>query len=186
MTTRGELTRGFAKGLGTPNLTLSQVAAEAVFGRWSHQVRGELYLFEMLSGLRMESDRSGGATLYSGDPKWSVSIKRPAFDTDEHTLKEELGYVLKMATLRNDRMAEILTQVAVPKSFFAMVLNLRPDQHRYTYEVMAAALMLSPSPGSAAELTATAVHSPRTVLRTRRRHQRSGLELEPPPRSLYR
>ena len=48
-----------------------------------------------------------------------------------------------MATLRNDRMAEILTQVAVPKSFFAMVLNLRPDQHRYTYEVMAAALMLS-------------------------------------------
>ena len=35
-----------------------------------------------------------------------------------------------MAALRADRLNEILTQVAVPYSFFAMLLNLQPGRHR--------------------------------------------------------
>jgi membrane-associated phospholipid phosphatase len=40
-------------------------------------------------------------------------------------------------------MSEMLTQVVVPYSFFAMVLNLQPGRHRFTYELMRAALNLS-------------------------------------------
>ena len=40
-------------------------------------------------------------------------------------------------------MSEILTQVNVPYAFFAMVANLQPGRHRYTYELMSAALKLS-------------------------------------------
>ena len=47
------------------------------------------------------------------------------------------------AALRSDRMNEILTQVAVPYSFFAMVLNLQPGRHRFTFELMATAFRLS-------------------------------------------
>ena len=36
-------------------------------------------------------------------------------------------------------MAEILTQVSVPYSFFAAVLNLQPGRHRQTFELMSLA-----------------------------------------------
>jgi len=45
--------------------------------------------------------------------------------------------------LRPDRMNEILTQVMVPYSFYAMVLNLQPGRHRATFELMAAVFRLS-------------------------------------------
>jgi membrane-associated phospholipid phosphatase len=47
--------------------------------------------------------------------------------------------------LRGERMNEILAQVTVPFAFFAMVLNLQPGRHRFTYELMSAALQLSGS-----------------------------------------
>ena len=54
------------------------------------------------------------------------------------TLQNALEEVIVKAALRQDRMAEILTQVNVPYAFFASVLNLQPGRHRFTYEAMSA------------------------------------------------
>jgi hypothetical protein len=48
-----------------------------------------------------------------------------------------------MAALRQDRLSEILTQINIPYSYFAMLLNLQPGRHRYTYEMMASAMNFS-------------------------------------------
>jgi hypothetical protein len=83
----------------------------------------------------------GSATLKAG--AWSVNLKRPKFETSRKRLRDALQETLDMAALREDRLGEILTQVGVPYSYFAMLLNLQPGRHRYTYELMSAALILS-------------------------------------------
>jgi membrane-associated phospholipid phosphatase len=40
-------------------------------------------------------------------------------------------------------MEEIVTQVTLPYSYFAAVLNLQPGRHRFTYELLAAVWRLS-------------------------------------------
>jgi membrane-associated phospholipid phosphatase len=44
-------------------------------------------------------------------------------------------------------MAEILTQVSVPYSFFAAVLNLQPGRHRRTFELMSLAATFASAVG---------------------------------------
>jgi membrane-associated phospholipid phosphatase len=47
--------------------------------------------------------------------------------------------VFNKAALRADRLGEILTQVPVPKAFFAALLNLQPGRRRFTLELISAA-----------------------------------------------
>jgi len=51
-------------------------------------------------------------------------------------IKNQICDVMNNAELRRDRMPEILTQVAVPVSYFAMALNLNPERHRHVFELM--------------------------------------------------
>ena len=139
-TTQGELTRGYT-GIGQIEDTLTALAPDAALERWSRDVRSALLV---RAGRRFEFDNSNAdsATLKSGTTE-IATLDRPNYDKTKAELIKALQVVLKKAALRADRMSEMLTQVAVPYSFFAMVLNLQPGRHRFTYELMRAALNLS-------------------------------------------
>jgi hypothetical protein len=113
-------------------------------GRWSRRVRAQLYTFELISGLTFDDSVATQAILKSGATAIST-VKQPLYDSDGTgaELKKQLQYTLDMGALRPDRLAEILTQVAVPYSYFAMLLNLQPGRHRCTYELMSTSLILS-------------------------------------------
>ena len=155
-TTHGELTRGIA-GIGTPDLAAVTLANDAAFARWSSDVRSRLYMFELLSELHFEAGDANAGELFrlkkapamaagvlTGTYESIAKLVRPKYDSTQAgapggDLKTELGLVFEMATLRADRLAEILTQVVVPYSFFASLLNLQPGRHRRTFEIMSVA-----------------------------------------------
>jgi hypothetical protein len=151
--TRGDLTSGIPVPDATEFAsTMGQLPAENIFGRWSPDVRAHLYSFELLSGLHFKHDGAGALLLsltvaQNGTPSFSqpplASVTRPEYDIDENALKEELAKVMTAIALRPERMAEILTQIQVPYSFFGSVMNLQGGRHRYTFELMSAAFRLS-------------------------------------------
>jgi len=145
LTTNGELTRSYFGDISNPDTTISLLDPNVALGRWSRAVRAQLYTFELVSGLTFTGAPPGPATLAAPGTTWQVVIQRPSYETGTQpdNLKAALQGVLDMAALRADRLNEILTQVAVPYSFFAMLLNLQPGRHRRTYELMATALILS-------------------------------------------
>jgi len=116
-------------------------------GRWSHDVRMQMYTFDLVSGLTFTVNSQDQATL-SGTGL-NFTLYRPIYDKPtagadpRKDLKEALNAVMKKAALRADRTNEILTQVAIPYAFFAMLLNLQPGRRRYTSEFMSAAMALS-------------------------------------------
>ena len=155
--TRGDLTKGFEGGIGTPVWT-DQPLDKPVFGRWSRDVRAHLYSFELLSGLYFDSSSDTVGHLYStqitpkqgeSPPKFETvlesvhKLERPPFDTNKELFENELRNIMSKTGYRAERMAEILTQVTVPYSFFAMVLNLQPGRHRHTFELMSTVFRLS-------------------------------------------
>jgi hypothetical protein len=72
-----------------------------------------------------------------------INVSPPTYEASDANLKAALVDVINMAALRADRLEEILTQVALPYSFFAMVLNLQPGRHSHTYELMSAVWKMS-------------------------------------------
>jgi hypothetical protein len=70
-------------------------------------------------------------------------VGAPAYEANGPAVTAALQEVMDMAALRADRLSEILTQVVVPYSYFAALLNLQPGRHRRTYELMSTALILS-------------------------------------------
>src|SRR5262249_3808971 len=125
-----------------------------IFARWSPDVRAHQYAFELLSRLHFVADKEGDeeAALISltVKPDGTVDISRPfailtrpPFDIKPELFEAELKEVLRKAGERSERMPEILTQFKVPNSFFAMLLNLQPGRHTYTYEVMSTAFKLA-------------------------------------------
>jgi len=144
LTTGGELARSYFGDISNPDTTISLLDPNVALGRWSRAVRAQLYTFELVSGLTFSGTPPGPATLAAGG--WpGITLQRPSYETGTQpgNLEAALQGVLDMAALRADRLNEILTQVAVPYSFFAMLLNLQPGRHRRTYELMATALILS-------------------------------------------
>jgi hypothetical protein len=152
--TRGDLTNGLpAAGNKEISPPMKPLERDNIVGRWSPDVRAYLYSFELLSGLHFNGDMAGDrGTLLSltvGEDNNSCSsesvteLRRPAYDLDPDTLRAELDSVTTATALRQERMAEILTQVQVPYPFFAAVMNLQAGRHRYTYELMSAVFRLS-------------------------------------------
>ena len=74
-------------------------------------------------------------------------MRRPAFDVPGAAgvaaLHAAVDWVIGMGALRQERLNEILTQITVPYPYFAMVLGMQAGRHRWTYELMSAALQLS-------------------------------------------
>lgn len=54
------------------------------------------------------------------------------------TYADELKAVHALASFRDERLAEINTQIVIPWSYFAMILDLQPSKHRHTLELMQA------------------------------------------------
>jgi hypothetical protein len=99
-----------------------------------------MYEFELLSGLTFDCPNR---RLVDAAANVVSTVPAPAYEQSDAALADALNGVLKMAALRPDRMEEILAQVTLPYPFYAMVLNLQPGRHRFTYEVMAAVWRMS-------------------------------------------
>jgi len=109
-------------------------------------VRNQLYSWELASGIVVDTTSVANAALLKAAGVGGATLatlNQPAFEASAAALTAALQGVLDYAALRTDRMSEILTQVTAPYSYFAMVLNLQPGRHRFTYELMQAALGLS-------------------------------------------
>src|SRR4030095_7529119 len=74
-----------------------------------------------------------------------IQLKRPQYDFAKTaaagsgpggTLSAEMSKIFELAPLRQDRLAEILPQLALPTSFFAALLNLQQGRFRNTLELM--------------------------------------------------
>jgi membrane-associated phospholipid phosphatase len=68
-----------------------------------------------------------------------VSIERPP----RTTFTGEIAAVLAFAQLRDDRTAEILTQIDSQLAFWASIVQIRPDLTPKTYELLNVALQLA-------------------------------------------
>jgi len=157
LSTQAELTRVIT-GISHPDEAEYRLDDNHAYPRWSPDIRARLYAFSLVSDLWFDGD-ADTATLYSRANKPAVDgagvltgqyqilfkLKRPKYDYKAGTapagapggaLPDELQHILNKASLRADRMAEILTQVAVPVSFFSALLNLQPGRHRNTLELM--------------------------------------------------
>jgi len=110
---------------------------------WSRRVRQQLYSWELCGDIVVDTANAAPAVNLDDATGTLATVNQPPFEADAGALTAALQEVLDRAALRTDRMGEILTQVAVPFSYFAMVLNLQPGRHRFTYELMQAALGLS-------------------------------------------
>jgi hypothetical protein len=61
-----------------------------------------------------------------------VRVKRPPDDT----YRQQTAIVAAYADLRDDRMDEILSQLDGNETFFASILSLHPERHRWTFEIL--------------------------------------------------
>ncbi|MEO6434794.1 MAG: hypothetical protein ABIP55_03395, partial [Tepidisphaeraceae bacterium] len=158
--TQGELTRGFT-GIGSPDSTQYRLTESQAFARWSSDVRGRLYEFALVSDLYFDTTQDTatlfarrGITAPDAQGRFTVqyepltTMHRPTYDYDKGTapngspggeFSEELQTVFDMAALRAERMSEILTQVTLPVSFFAALLNLQRGRFRNTLELLTVA-----------------------------------------------
>src|SRR5215213_5902337 len=80
-TTNGELTRGFEGG-GQPNTSINDpIKPEQAFGRWSRDIRGHLYTFELLSGLELNTSAQKSATLrFRGTKLKDFKLQAPRYE----------------------------------------------------------------------------------------------------------
>lgn len=107
----------------------------------------QLYTFELIRSVQFAPAGNSAQLLNSAGTR-ICKLDRPQYDLaptagHPHALRDAVMEVIKAGALRSERLNEILTQVEIPYSFFAMVLNLQPGRHRYTYELMSAAMQLS-------------------------------------------
>jgi hypothetical protein len=126
---------------------------DQALSRWSPDVRYAQYAFEFLTQLRFGGTVDGNGkpneakVEYTGSGGATVAIKLapPGYEktggkTDLH---KAINEVLDAASLRPDRMSEILTQTTPPIAFYGMILNLQPGRHRFTLELLAAVFRMS-------------------------------------------
>jgi hypothetical protein len=61
-----------------------------------------------------------------------AQLKRPS----DPTYQQQTTLVAGYGDLRDDRLDEILTQIDGNETFFASILSLHPQRHRWTYEIL--------------------------------------------------
>jgi membrane-associated phospholipid phosphatase len=125
--------------------------------RWEPWVRAELIDFDMFSRLHFAADGSG-FTLWdievttapavpptaTAAPHRIVRMTRPPNDTAAQPFwAKQLDIVASWADLRAERCGEILSQLTPPVAFWSSIVNLHPDRHPATLELLWAALRLA-------------------------------------------
>jgi hypothetical protein len=78
-----------------------------------------------------------GATTFSSQK--IVKLTRP----DQPLCIQQLSLVMNWASLREDRASEILSQMSGAAPFWASVVGIQPQRHKYTLEVLSLALSLA-------------------------------------------
>jgi membrane-associated phospholipid phosphatase len=99
-------------------------------------VRGSLYVSEFLSGLAWRTDKvdeTHTASLVIDGKTW-VTLHRPS----AALLQSQCRHVAEYAALRDERQAEILSQLGFPTAYFAMILGLHAAEHKHTMELVTA------------------------------------------------
>jgi hypothetical protein len=104
---------------------------------WDPWVRTALVQAELNEGLSFALHGPDTMILKSGQSAvFSLTRPSPAF------FAAQLPLVQSWATLREERMAEVLTQIDNQVAFIAAITGLKADRHRWTWEWLAAALSL--------------------------------------------
>lgn len=125
--------------MGSPFPALDQAGH---MGWWAAHIRTHILDVELLSMLRFEKGAGGDTdsmAVYQRSVDKTVAdlpivtLKRPSIGV----FKLQAEQVMRYAVLREDRMAEILTQVVPPTAYFASVLGLSEERTRFTMELMA-------------------------------------------------
>lgn len=104
---------------------------------WEPWVRNSLAVFELLQPISF-SQTPLDMTVKFGK-KTKATITRPTYADFESEIPAVLGW----AELREERTAEILTQIDSQGAFWASILNLRPGMTNATFELMDIATQLA-------------------------------------------
>lgn len=145
---------GIVGAWARPTSVLAQLAQGATpLTRWEAWVRAELVDFDLKSSLHFSADTAGftlwhaklaGTAPESATYQPIANLTRPPDLSASSTLwLDQLDIVANWADLRLDRASEILSQLGPPLAYWSMVLNLHPERHRWTLEVLGAALRLA-------------------------------------------
>lgn len=108
----------------------------ANFGRLAVWVRGSLYVSEFLSRMSWRNDAVDGkvaATLQIEGQDW-LRLQRPS----STLLSAQSRLVLDYAALRDERSAEILSQLGFPTVYLSMILGLTNAEHPRTFGLITA------------------------------------------------
>jgi len=97
-----------------------------------------MYAFEWVSRLSFNA-----GTLTYTPTGAAHAIAAPTYEGSSASRIAAVKDVIDAAALRPDRMSEIVTQLSQPTAYFAMLLNLQPGRHRYTFELMSTVFKLS-------------------------------------------
>jgi hypothetical protein len=105
--------------------------------KWDPWVRASLLQSALNEGLSFAAGGTGTFKLMSGSVTW-FALTRPS----PKFFEAQLPLVQSWATLREERMAEILTQIDNQLAFIATITGLNLNHHRWTWEWLGAALSL--------------------------------------------
>jgi len=100
--------------------------------RWEPWVRAFLGVGELLEGINYRIPTSGPGFQVRSGASLIAEIGRPA----KATFEDQIPMVLSWAELRNDRATEILAQIDPQYAFWASIVFLRSDRHRWTFELI--------------------------------------------------
>ena len=105
--------------------------------QWDPWVRATLVQCALNEGLtyRLQTPHTC-EVVHEGKPLFSLTRPSPAF------FQRQIPLVMSWAELREDRMAEILTQIDNQTAFIAAVTGLNLQRHPWTFEWLQAALSL--------------------------------------------
>ena len=134
--------------------TPGAAGATANLHRWEPWVRAELIDFDVFSRLYFAAEGTG-FTLWdvdvtaTGVPTTASTHRiarliRPPNDTAANPFwAKQLDIVANWAELRAERCGEILSPLTPPVEFWSSIVNLHPERHKWTLELLWAALRLA-------------------------------------------
>lgn len=114
----------------------------AYLARWDPQTRFYMLITEMVSGLEF-SATTDGAAIHCQDSAHQRQMLLAMTRPPRKIFDAQMAKVFARATERNDRTAEILTQVQPQFAYWAAICNLHPNRNAWTIELMTAALHFS-------------------------------------------